>query len=56
MPHILIYWTASILQCLIQFRKCHHVQIIETGSILHVDQSPRYRRVRVFAVAEYSQL
>ena len=35
-PRVLIHWTASILQCVIQFRKCHHVQIIETASILHL--------------------
>ena len=36
-PRILIHWTALILQCVImQFRKCHHVQIIETASILHL--------------------
>ena len=26
----------SILQCVIQFHKCHHVQIIQIASILHV--------------------
>ena len=35
-PCILIHWTGSILLSVIQFRKCHHVQIIETASILHV--------------------
>ena len=35
-PRILIHWTASILQCVIQFRKCHHVQIIKTAPILHM--------------------
>ena len=36
-PCVLIHWTAaSILLSVIQFRKCHHVQIIETASILHL--------------------
>ena len=35
-PRILIHWTSSILLSAIQFRKCHHVQIIETPSILHL--------------------
>ena len=34
-PRVLIHWTASILPCIIQFRKCHYVQIVETGLILH---------------------
>ena len=29
-PCILIHWTASILLSVIQFRKCHHLQIIQT--------------------------
>ena len=36
MPRVLIHCTASILLSVIQFRKCHHVQIIETASILHL--------------------
>ena len=35
-PRILIHWTASILLSVIKFRKYHHVQIIETASILHL--------------------
>ena len=35
-PCVLIHWTASILLSIIQFRKCHHVQIIEAASILHL--------------------
>ena len=35
-PRVLIHWTASILLSIIQFRKCHHVQIIEVASILHL--------------------
>ena len=35
-PRILIHWTASILLSVIQFRKFHYVQIIETASILHL--------------------
>ena len=35
-PRVLIHWTASILLSVIQFRKWHHVQIIETASILHL--------------------
>ena len=40
--HVLIHWTASILLCVIQFRKCHYVQIIETGLILHVERSSKH--------------
>ena len=32
-PRVLIHWTASILLSVIQFRKCNHVQIIETVSL-----------------------
>ena len=35
-PHVLIHWTASILLSVIQFRKFHYVQIIETASIFHL--------------------
>ena len=40
-PCVLIHWIASILQCVIQFCKCHHVQITETASILHMQWSWR---------------
>ena len=37
MLHVLVHWTASILQYVIQaFHKFHHVQITEVASILHV--------------------
>ena len=35
-PRVLIHWTASILLSVIQFLKCHHVQIIETFLFLHL--------------------
>ena len=37
-PRALFHWTTLILQCVIQFLKCHQVQIIETSSILHMQQ------------------
>ena len=35
-PCVLIHCTASILLSVIQFRKFHHIQIIKTASILHL--------------------
>ena len=49
-PRVLIHWTSSILQCVINSVKCHYVQIIETTSILHVQWVWRACALHVVAI------